>query len=330
MMRIAVLGAGRIGKIHAANVAANPRAQLVVVADRVEAAAQELAQQHGCEATTDPVAAIERSDVDAVVIGTPTDTHISLMLRAVNAGKPVFCEKPIDLDIHKVDAAVAEMERLKARVMIAFNRRFDPSAAALRRAIDAGEIGDIRQVVLTSRDLALPSRDYIRSSGGVFRDMIIHDFDMARWLLREEPVEVFALAGRLVDPGLTDVDDYDTLMVLMRTASGRQCHINGCRECVYGYDQRLEVFGSRGMLLNDNLRPTTLRRYRATETEARERLLDFFPERYAESYRLELDAFLTALATDGSMPVTPRDGRQALRLADCALESVQMGRAVAV
>jgi myo-inositol 2-dehydrogenase / D-chiro-inositol 1-dehydrogenase len=330
MMRIAVLGAGRIGKIHAANVAANPRAKLVVVADPVEEAARSLAHQHGCEATTDPVAAIESADVDAIVIGTPTDTHISLMLRAVSAGKPVLCEKPIDLDIGKVDAAIAEVERLKARVMIAFNRRFDPSAAALRRAIDAGEIGDVRQVVMTSRDLALPPRDYIRSSGGVFRDMVIHDFDMARWLLREEPVEVFALAGRLVDPGLSDVDDYDALMVLLRTASGRQCHINGCRECVYGYDQRLEVFGSRGMLLNDNLRPTTLRRYRAAETEVRERLLDFFPERYAESYRLELDAFLTSLATNGPMPVTPRDGRQALRLADCALESVRAGRAVAV
>jgi myo-inositol 2-dehydrogenase/D-chiro-inositol 1-dehydrogenase len=153
---------------------------------------------------------------------------------------------------------------------------------------------------------------------------------MARWLLGEEPVEVFALASRLVDPGLTDVDDYDTLMVLMRTASGRQCHINGCREAVYGYDQRLEVFGSRGMVLNDNMRANTLRRYRATETEVRERLLNFFPERYAESYRLELEAFVDALATDGPMPVTPRDGRQALRLADCALESVQTGRAVAV
>jgi myo-inositol 2-dehydrogenase/D-chiro-inositol 1-dehydrogenase len=214
--------------------------------------------------------------------------------------------------------------------MLAFNRRFDPSAAALRRAIDAGEIGEVRQVIMTSRDSALPPREYIRTSGGVFRDMVIHDFDMARWLLGEEPVEVFALASRLVDPGLTDVDDYDTLMVLMRTASGRQCHINGCREAVYGYDQRLEVFGSRGMVLNDNMRANTVRRYRATETEVRERLLDFFPERYAESYRLELEAFVDALATDGPMPVTPRDGRQALRLADCALESVQTGRAVAV
>ena len=289
-----------------------------------------MAQQHGCEATTDPIAAIERADVDAIVIGTPTDTHITLTMRAVNASKPVLCEKPIDLDIGKVDAAVNEIERLKARVMLAFNRRFDPSAAALRRAIDAGEIGEVRQVIMTSRDSALPTREYIRTSGGVFRDMVIHDFDMARWLLGEEPVEVFALASRLVDPGLTDVDDYDTLMVLMRTASGRQCHINGCREAVYGYDQRLEVFGSRGMALNDNMRANTLRRYRATETEVRERLLDFFPERYAESYRLELEAFVDALATDGPMPVTPRDGRQALRLADCALESVQTGRAVAV
>jgi myo-inositol 2-dehydrogenase/D-chiro-inositol 1-dehydrogenase len=255
---------------------------------------------------------------------------MEITLAALDQRKAVLCEKPIDLDIGKADAAVAEIERHNARVMLAFNRRFDPSAAALRRAIAAGEIGDVRQVIITSRDPSLPTRDYVRTSGGVFRDMVIHDFDMARWLLGEEPVEVFAIANRLVDPGLVDLGDYDTLMVLMRTVSGRQCHINGCRETVYGYDQRLEVFGSRGMLLNDNLRQTTVRRYRLNETEVREPLLSFFLERYAESYRIELDAFLDALAADGPMPVTPRDGRQALRLADCALESVRTGRPVAV
>jgi myo-inositol 2-dehydrogenase/D-chiro-inositol 1-dehydrogenase len=330
MLRVAGLGAGRIGRIHAANVAASPRATLVAVADPAETAARSLAERYGCEAATDPAAAIERADVDAVVIGTPTNTHVDLILRAVNAGKAVLCEKPIDLDIGKADAAVAEIERRKARVMLAFNRRFDPSAATLRRAIDAGEVGDVRQVIITSRDPSLPTREYIRTSGGVFRDMVIHDFDMARWLLGEEPVEVIATANRLVDPALADLDDYDTLMVLMRTASGRQGHINGCREAVYGYDQRLEVFGSRGMLLNDNLRPSTVRRYRLNETEVREPLLSFFLESYAESYRIELDAFLDALAADGAMPVTPRDGRQALRLADCALESVRTGRPVAV
>lgn len=330
MIRIAVLGAGRIGRIHAANAAAHSGAALVAVADPYVTAARALGDAYGCDVMTDPVAAIERPDVDAVVIGTPTDTHVDLMLAAARAGKAVLCEKPVDLDIERVDAAIAELETLDARVMLAFNRRFDASATEMRRAIDAREIGDVRQVMITSRDPGLPPLDYLRHSGGIFRDMVIHDFDLARWLLGEEPVSVMATASRLVDPALSDVDDFDTLMVVMRTASGKQCHINCCREAVYGYDQRLEVFGSRGMLLNDNLRPTTVRRYGADATEVRQPLLNFFLERYAQAYVAELDAFLAALSARSPMPVTPRDGRAALRLADCALESVKTGKVVHV
>jgi len=330
MLRVAVLGAGRIGKIHAANVAANPDARLVAIADPFGNSARSLADHLGCEALLDPVMAIERRDVDAVVVCSPTDTHVGLMLHAVRMGKAVLCEKPIDLDIAKADAAVLEIERLKGRVMLAFNRRFDPSARQLRRSIDAGEIGDVRQVIITSRDPGLPSREYIGHSGGIFRDMVIHDFDMARWLLGEEPIEVMATASRLVDSTLADLDDFDTIMVQMRTASGRQCHINCCREAVYGYDQRFEIFGSAGMLLNDNLRPTTVRRWGRTETDAREPLLNFFLERYADAYKAELDAFVGALESGLPMPTTPLDGRQALRLADCALESALTGRVVKV
>jgi len=328
MIRIAVLGAGRIGKIHARNAAADPRCRLIAIADPVADSAESLAQDLGCEAMSDARSAIARADVDAVVIGTPTDTHVDLMLEGVRQGKAVLCEKPVDLDIRKVDAAAAEVERMKGRVMIAFNRRFDPSAAALKHGIAAGEIGDVRQVVITSRDPGPPPLSYIAVSGGIFRDMMIHDFDMARWLLGEEPAEISALASCLVDPAIGRSGDYDTLMVILQTASGRQCHINNCRQAVYGYDQRVEVFGSAGMLLNDNLRPTTLRRYREAETEAREPLLNFFLERYADAYRLELAAFLDAIARGGAMPVTINDGRQALRLADAALESAESGRRV--
>jgi myo-inositol 2-dehydrogenase / D-chiro-inositol 1-dehydrogenase len=330
MIRIAVLGAGRIGRIHATNAAANPRCRLVAVADTAAEAAQALARSTGCEATTDPRRTIARADVDAVVIGTPTDTHVDLLLEASRQGKAVLCEKPVDLDIRKVDAAAAEIGRLGARVMVAFNRRFDPSAAALRRAIDRGDIGDVRQVVIASRDPEPPPPSYVASSGGIFRDMTIHDFDMGRWLLGEEPREVLASASVLVDPAIGAAGDFDTLMVVMRTASGRQCHINNCRHCSYGYDQRLEVFGAKGMLLNDNLRPSTLRRYTTADTEIRDPLLHFFLERYADAYRLELDAFLETLETGKPMPLTVEDGRQALRLADAALQSAKTGRAVPV
>lgn len=331
MIRVAVLGAGRIGQIHAANVAANCRAKLVAVVDPIEAAARSLSEKLGCEAATDAVAVIERADVDAVVIGTPTDTHARLMLAAARAGKAVLCEKPVDLDMEQTDAAVAELERLGVPVMMAFNRRFDPSNIELRRAIDAGDIGDVRQVIISSRDPGLPPRDYVAHSGGIFRDMAIHDFDMARFLLGEEPIEVYATASRIVDPALmSEFDDYDTLMVVMKTASGKQCHINCCRQAVYGYDQRFEILGAKGMLLNDNLRPSTVRRYNANETEALQPLLNFFLQRYTDAYRNELDAFLRAIEEKMPMPVSPLDGRRALRLAECALESVMTGRAVAV
>ena len=330
MVGIAVLGAGRIGKIHAASVAANPRATLVAIADPFPEAVEPLAKALGAEAMSDPMAAIARSDVDAVVIGTPTDTHVALLLKAVELGKAVLCEKPIDLDIAQSESAAAEVERVGGKVMLAFNRRFDSSFAAIRRAIDEGRIGEVRQVVITSRDPGMAPPSYIKTSGGIFRDMTIHDLDMARWLLGEEPVLVSAFGSRLIDPTLDQYDDYDTAMVVLQTASGKQAHINNCREAVYGYDQRVEVFGATGMLSQDNLRASTIRVTTAESTDAREPLLNFFLERYAQAYRAEMEAFIDALAENKPMPTTVRDGVMALRLAECAVESVRTGRAVAV
>lgn len=329
MVGIAVLGAGRIGKIHAANVAASKFATLVVVADPFADAAASLADELGAQAMTDCEAAIDRADVDAIVIGTPTHTHINLMLRAVRQGKAVLCEKPIDLDMAKSLAAVAEVERLNGRVMLAFNRRFESTFAQMRAAIDAGDIGEVRQVIISSRDPGLAPEDYIQHSGGIFRDMTIHDLDIGRWLLGEEPVELTAIASRLIDPALMEkYDDYDTAMVQMQTASGKQCHINNCRQAVYGYDQRIEVFGSAGMLQMDNLRPTTIRRWSQDATDAREPLLNFFLERYQQAYKSELDAYIDALVHKKPMPITVQDGLKALQLADAAVESVKTGRAV--
>ncbi|MGF6096113.1 inositol 2-dehydrogenase [Pseudomonas sp. 18175] len=331
MVGIAVLGAGRIGKIHAANVAANPNARLIAVADPYASAAQALAGALGADAMTDCEAAIDRDDVDAIVIGTPTNTHIQLMMRAVRQGKAVLCEKPIDLDLLKSQAAAEEIESLKGRVMLAFNRRFETTFAEMRAAIDAGDIGEVRQVIISSRDPGLAPEDYIKHSGGIFRDMTIHDLDIGRWLLGEEPVQLTAIGSRLIDPAMMEkYDDYDTAMVQMQTASGKQCHINNCRQAVYGYDQRIEVFGSKGMLQMDNLRPTTIRRWSAEVTDAREPLLNFFLERYQQAYKSELDAFVGALVDGKPLPVTPNDGLQALRLAEAAVESVRTGRAVAL
>lgn len=330
MIRIAVLGAGRIGKIHARNVAGNPRCKLVAVADPMAEAARQLAQALGCEASTDPKGTAERKDVDALIIGTPTDTHVDFLLLGARGGKAVLCEKPVDLDIKRAEAAATELERIGARAMVAFNRRFDPSAQELKRQIDGGAIGEVRQVIITSRDPAPPPASYLATSGGVFRDMAIHDFDMARFLLGEEPIEVVAMASALTEPQVREAGDFDTLMVLMRTATGKQCHINCYRKAVYGYDQRFEILGAEGMLKNDNLRPTTVRRYAEKETEIQDPILNFFLERYVDAYRIELEHFVAAVERGSPMPVTVRDGCQALRLADAALESVKTGRAIKV
>lgn len=330
MLRVAVLGAGRIGQIHSANVAGSARAELVVVADPVEAAATMAAQKLNCESSVDPYAVIERSDIDAVVIGTPTDTHVPLTLAALSSGKAVLCEKPLDLDQQKANAAIAEIERLGKPFMLAFNRRFDPSASEIKRAIDAGEIGDVRQVIITSRDPSPPPADYIRRSGGIFRDMLIHDFDMARWLLGEDPSEVFAVGNCLVDGKIADLNDYDTTMVVMQTPSGKQCHINTCRHASYGHDQRIEVFGSSGMLQNDHVRANTVQRFSDSVTNAQAPLLHFFLERYKQAYELELEAFLRALEVGSEMPVGANDGRKALALAEAALLSVATRSAVSV
>ena len=328
MLRIAVIGAGRIGKIHSGNVARHPRAQLVAVVDPIEAAAKALAQEHGSQWATDAAALVAGKEIDAIVVGSPTNTHIDLIERAAAAGKAVLCEKPIDIDIAKVDRCLENLRKKPVPLMLGFNRRFDPSADALKRAIAAGEVGTVRQVIISSRDPGPPPLSYLAASGGLFRDMTIHDFDMGRWLLGEEPVEVYATASCLVDPQVARHNDYDTAMVIMRTASGSQCHINNCRQAVYGYDQRLEVFGSAGMIVNDNLRPTTLRRFDSSITDAREPLLNFFLERYAESYRRELDAFVAAVLDQRAVPVTGEDGRRALMLADAALESARTAKAV--
>ena len=330
MLSFCVFGAGRIGKLHARNLAANPRARLAYVIDPVRAAADELARELGVRSGSDPAAALGDKSVDAVLIASSTNTHVDLITASARAGKAILCEKPIDLDIARVDACLGELARHKVPLAVGFNRRFDPTNRALHRAVRAGEIGTVHMVVISSRDPAPPPLDYVKVSGGQFRDMMIHDFDMARWLLGEEPVEVVAKASCLVDPRIGAAGDVDTSMAILRTAGGALCHINNSRRAVYGYDQRIEVFGDKGMLRTENLRETALRRSTAAMTEAQDVLLDFFLERYAQSYVNELDDFIEAVGAARSPMVSAEDGRRALVLADAALHSHQTGATVRV
>jgi myo-inositol 2-dehydrogenase/D-chiro-inositol 1-dehydrogenase len=263
------------------------------------------------------------------VIGTPTDTHVDFMLDAARRGKAVLCEKPVDLDISKVDAAAAEVDKRGARVMVAFNRRFDPSAAALKQAIQAGEVGELRQVIITSRDPAPPPLAYIATSGGIFRDMMIHDFDMARFLLGEEPVEVHAVGSCLIDPAIGAAGDVDTAAVLLKTASGKIAQISNSRRATYGYDQRIEVHGSLGLLAAGNQHATTVTRADAQGYQG-EPALPFFLERYAQAYRREIDAFVASILDGAPSAPSGEDGLKAQLLADAATQATQSGRPVLV
>ena len=328
MLHFAQFGAGRIGAIHAANLAASGRARLKHIVDVHAPAAQALAAQHGAQVSTTE-AALTDPEVGAVIVASSTDTHADLVIAAARAGKAIFCEKPIDLSLARVDACIAEVKRAGVPMLVGFNRRFDPSFAELRRRIGAGAIGAVEQVVITSRDPGPPPVAYIKVSGGLFRDMTIHDFDMARWMLGEEPVEVFAYGTNLVDPAIGAAGDVDSAMVLLKTESGRMAHINNSRRASYGYDQRIEVHGSAGRLIAGNRTPTTVELADAQAVTA-DKPLHFFLERYADAYRIELNAFLDAVANGTPMPVGAEDGRQALVLADAAVESLRTGRPVRI
>jgi len=328
MLRFAQFGAGRIGAIHATNLATTGVTQLRYVVDVNAAAAAALAAKHGAK-VADVATALGDPEVDAVIIASSTDTHTDLAIAAARAGKAIFCEKPIDLSLRRVEQCLAAVKKAKVPMFVAFNRRFDPSFAALHARIARGDIGNVEQVIVTSRDPGLPPLSYIKVSGGQFRDMTIHDFDMARWLLGEEPTEVFAYGSCLVDPAVGKAGDTDTVMVLMKTASGRQAHINNSRRAAYGYDQRLEVHGAKGRLLAGNRTPTTVELADASNVSA-DKPMYFFLERYAESYRAELAAFVDAVLNKKPLPVTAEDGRMAIVLAEAALKSLKTGRPVRV
>lgn len=325
-IRFGLLGAGRIGKVHAKAVSGNPDARLVAVADAFPAAAQAIADQYGCEIRT--IEAIETAgDIDAVVICTPTDTHADLIERFVKAGKAVFCEKPIDLSLARVKACLEVVRARKGTLMVGFNRRFDPHFRAVRAEIDKGAIGAVEMVTITSRDPGAPPLDYIARSGGIFRDMTIHDFDMARFLLGEEIAEVVATAAVLVDPAIGKAGDFDSVQVMLKTASGRQAMISNSRRATYGYDQRIEVHGSKGMVAAENQRPVSIEVASATGY-TRPPLHDFFMTRYTEAYAAEIAAFIAALGGKGAASPSGEDGLIALALADAAVRSVTEGRVV--
>ncbi len=331
MTRIAVLGCGRIGRMHADTIVAHPRAELAMVYDIHAPSAQEVGERHGVPVAAAAAEVFAAAEVDAVLVASATATHVDMIEAAVAAGKAVFCEKPIDLNLDRVNLCAERVHAAGVPIQIGFNRRFDPGHRAAHDACAAGEIGALHQVIITSRDPAMPPREYYESAGGLFRDMTIHDLDLARFMLGDEPVEVVAVADRLIDPALmVELDDYDTAMVILRTEKGSQCTINNSRAAVYGYDQRVELMGDKGMLISDNRRAHGLRRYSAAMTGAAAPFQHFFIERYAEAFMAEIGAFVDAVETGREPEVGFEDGRRALILAEAAYLSLAEGRMVRV
>jgi len=326
---VALFGAGRIGRIHASNLAALPGVVLQLVCDPAAAAASELAQKYGAR-VVGADAVFADPAITTVVIASSTDTHSDLIARAASAGKQIFCEKPVDLSVSRARACAAAVRAAGVACMIGFQRRFDPTFSEARSRMDRGEIGDPEMLVITSRDPGAPPASYIAASGGIFRDMLIHDFDVFRWILcadGDEAAWLSATGSVLTDPAIAELGDVDSTAVTIRTRKGRLCQINTSRRAAYGYDQRFEVLGSAGMLQCGNHTPSEVRQWDASGVRS-DRPENFFLQRYNAAYRLEMAHFFECLQTGEAFRTSVADGVAAQELADAAARSCATGQPV--
>ena len=325
---IGLIGCGRIGRLHARHVAGIDGLRLAAVCDAVPAASASLATELEVPVADSPAALMARSDVDAVAICSPTATHVDLITEAAASGLPAFCEKPVSLDLAEAERAISAVAAAGTSVQLGFNRRFDPSHRAVAAAAHGGELGELHIVRITSRDPAPPPHDYVAGSGGIFADMMIHDFDMARFVTGAEVAEVYAAGAVRIDPAIGELGDWDTAVAVLTHADGTITTIDNSRQAVYGYDQRVEAFGSTGAMASQN--PTVHGAIRSgPEGTASAPMPWFFTERYAESYRAEWAAFVEVLAGEPP-PVTLEDGWACLAIALAATRSAREGHPVSV
>lgn len=329
MKNAAIFGAGRIGRIHASNLAALPGVTLQYVCDPVTAAASDLAQTLGARVSTIDAVLADKS-IEVVVIASSTDTHSDLITRSAAAGKHIFCEKPVDMSVPRARDCAAAVQAAGVACMIGFQRRFDPTFNEARTRMDRGEIGNPEMLIITSRDPGAPPAAYIQASGGIFRDMLIHDFDVFRWILcadGDEAQWLSATGSVLTDPAIRALGDMDSTAVTIRTRKGRLCQINTIRRAAYGYDQRFEVLGSAGMLQCGNHTPSEVVQWDAQGVRG-DKPENFFLQRYAAAYRLEITHFFECLQSGSAFRTTIADGVAAQVLADAAAQSCQSGQAV--
>ncbi len=329
MMNFALFGAGFIGTVHGNNIAAHPRANLRYVYDVNVPAAEQLATRLNVKVAGSPEEIWRADDVDAVVIASSTNTHADLLSSAIRSGKPVYCEKPIDLDIERVKTVVQEAHHSNLPIMIGFSRRFDPNHLGVREAVREGEIGKVELMHLTSRGPRVPPISYVKVSGGQFRDQTIHFFDLACWIADATPVEVYAAGSVLIDPAIGEAGDVDTSMLILRMPDGSLCHIDNSRRSAYGYDERIEVFGSGGMVQSNHKPTREVSRYTDGKVVS-DGLHPGWFERLGPSFGLALDAFISALEGKDTAYPSLIDGLRAQMIAEAAVESLHASRPVQV
>jgi myo-inositol 2-dehydrogenase/D-chiro-inositol 1-dehydrogenase len=327
-IRVGLVGTGRIGQIHARTLMQSvPSVELVALTDVDRESAKACAAAYGVPKVVDDYRRLlDDRTIQAVIICSSTDTHTPFIIQAAEAGKHIFCEKPIAADLQKIDEALVAVKRAGVQLMIAFNRRFDVNHQRIKQAIESGAIGTPHRLHIISRDPAPPPVEYIKVSGGLFFDMTIHDFDMARFLLGDVE-EVYAAGGVMVDPRIGEAGDIDTAVIMLKFKNGALGTIENSRKAVYGYDQRVEVFGSGGAARSDNWYPNTVT-FSTDQSVARDLPLNFFLERYMGSYQAEMEAFIRALKDGAPMPVTGNDGRAPVVIAMAAMRSCRENRPV--
>lgn len=325
---VALLGSGRMAHVYGPKINAHPGLRLSAVFNPNLDSAQAITSQYGGEPQADLDTVLARPDVDAVLIATPANTHLEYVIACAKAGKPTFCEKPLDQSLERAEQCIDVLNTHPVPFMLGFNRRFDPDITALQQAVQAGELGQLSLLMSTSREPSPPDLSYVRNSGGYFVDATIHDIDLMCWISGERPIEVFAAGSCLTDPEIGKLGDCDTAMTTLRMPSGCLVHINNSRHCSYGFDQRIEAFGEKGMLQTTNQRDENLIRWDGYRTEAQAPLKHFFLERYDASFSHELDEFYRAVTEKRTPSCTVQDGRDALAIALACKQSHQTGAAV--
>ena len=331
MINISLMGAGRIGKMHAEIISAHRDVNLQYVYDINKENALQVAKQNNAEIVNSPEEAIMSDKIDAILIASATPTHTQFITMGAKSGKAVFCEKPIDLDIHKVNECMKEINDINIPLQIGFNRRFDNSHAKVQQARLKKEIGELEMLIITSRDPEPPGLEYLNAAGGFFRDTTIHDFDLSRFILGDDPIiQVTAFGENLFDENAKKADDFDTAMFVLKSREGVLIHINNSRRAVYGYDQRVEAFGSKGMIISNNQTITSVESYTNKITSSKEPILHFFIERYTQAYKDQFNHFIECIKNNIKPSVTFEDGRNALIIANAAYESHKQKKTIEI